>query len=226
MKIYAIDQKQQVGEGFDAGLRGFDFLEGSDNLWVFETDVTEGFRGNYYQNEGGQWLVFDEINPLLAPLGEFRGMILLGDSLVFACLDERGIIALAPDLMQTTNPVDSIGWVETPGAAYDVVYQDGYLFVADYFGGLVVIDAADPTNMTLAAQVVPRGADRCVKVIVDGTFAVLMDQYDGLFVFDVSVPTSPVILEQIDLPEPRGMEFSGGRLLVTDESRGLMIFQP
>jgi hypothetical protein len=225
MKIYGIDQKQQVGEGFDAGLRDLDLLESSGSLWVFETDVTEGFRGNYYQNEGGQWLIFDAINPLLTPLGEYRGMDLIGDSLVFACLDERGVIAIALDLDNTTNPPDSIGWVETPGAAHDVIYQDGYLFVADYFGGLVVIDAADPTNMTMVAQVVPHGADRCETVIVDGVYAVLMDRYDGLFVFDVSNPLSPFILEQIELPEPRGMAFSGGRLLVTDESRGLMIFQ-
>ena len=105
------------------------------------------------------------------------------------------------------------------------MYQDGYLYVADYFGGLVVIDASDPANMTQVAQVIPRGADRCVKVIVDGTHAAMLDQYDGIFVFDISNPTSPAILEQIELPEPQDMIFSGGRLLVTDEARGLMIFQ-
>lgn len=225
VKIYSIDSKQKVGECFDAGIRDMGVLEEVDNIWVLDTENPEGFRGNLLHNYGGAWFTDYAIIPVLPPIGEFRGMDITEDTVVFACLDERGIIALAPDLMQTTNPVDSIGWVETPGAAYDVVYQDGYLFVADYFGGLVVIDAADPTNMTLVAQVIPRGADRCEKVIVDGAYAVLMDRYDGLFIFDVSDPTSPVILEQIALPEPRGMTFSGGRLLVADESRGLMIFQ-
>ena len=147
------------------------------------------------------------------------------DTLVFICQDELGIIAIAPDLINPTNEVDTLGWVDTPGAAYDVAYQDGYLYVADYFGGLVVIDASDPTQMTQVAQVVPRGADRCVKVNVDGAYVAMMDQYDGIYVFDVSNPLSPILLEQIELPEPQEMIFSGGRLLVADEARGLMIFQ-
>ncbi len=205
VRIYSIDSHQRVGERYDVGVRDIGLLEQVDNFWIFVTEGNEGLRGDYFQNYGGIWLVDDAIIPALPPIGEFRGMDMTEDTLFFICLDERGIIALAPDLMQTTNLTDSIGWIETPGAAYDVVYQDGYLFVADYFGGLVVIDAADPTNMTLGAQVGPRGADRCEKVIVDGADAVLMDRYDGLFVFDVSNPTSPVILEQIALPEPRGM---------------------
>ena len=178
-----------------------------------------------YLEQQGLWLPEEEILPYLAPLGEYRGIDLVGDSLVFICLDERGIMSVILDLELTSNPPDSIGWAETPGSAHDVIYHDGYLFIADYFGGLIVMDASNPRSLTQVAQVIPSGATRCEKIIVDGDEAAVLDSYDGIYVFDISVPTAPVVIDRIDLPEPQGMTFYGGWLLVTDEARGLLIFQ-
>jgi len=229
MKIYSIDQKQQVSEGFSSGVRGLAVLEDPNNagsFWVLATDISDGLVGNKYQDVGGSWQIEDAIIPFLPPFGEYRGMTLVGDSLVFACLDERGVVCIRIDLQVTSNLPDSIGWADTPGAARDVAYQDGYLYVADYFGGLVVMDAHNPRALALVAQVIPRGASRCTKVMVDGDIAGVLDDFDGIYVFDISVPAAPVDIDLIALPEPSGLAFSGGRLLATDEDRGLLIFQP
>ena len=116
--------------------------------------------------------------------------------------------------------------METPGAAYDVAYQDGYLYVADYFNGMTVIDASNPDSLVQVAQIRPSGASRCEKVSVSGTKAALLDTYDGIYIIDISVPSSPSAVELIALPEPTGMSFSGDRLLVTDQDLGLLIYQP
>jgi len=226
MKVYSIDQKQQISEGFSSGVRGLAILETTGSFWALATDISDGLVGNKYQDVQGTWLIEDAIIPFLPPFGEYRGMALVGDSLIFACLDERGVICIRIDLQVTSNLSDSIGWADTPGSATDLVYQDGYLYVADFFGGLVVIDAHDPAALTVVAQVIPRGASRCTKVIVDGDIAAVLDDFDGIYAFDISVPTAPADIELIALPEPSGLAFSGGRLLATDEDRGLLIFQP
>ena len=225
VKIYSIDSKQIVAESFDAGLRGLDVMEYVDSLWIIETDITEGLRGDLYVDIGF-WSWEDGLQWRPAPLGEYRGIVMAQDTIAFTCLDERGVMAWSLDLVQTTYPPDSIGWVETPGVAYDVAYQDGYLYIADYFAGLAVVDASDPTALNLVAQVVPHGASRCEKVAVDGTTAAVLDSYDGIYVFNISIPEAPIVIDRIDLPEPQGLAFSGGRLLVVDAAEGLMIFQP
>ena len=226
VKLYSIDSKQIVAESFDAGLRGLDVMEYVDSLWILETDITEGLRGDFYINTGSYWSRTTGLPWTQAPLGEYRGMAVAQDTIAFTCLDERGVMAWSLDLVQTTNPPDSIGWVETPGVAYDVAYQDGYLYIADYFAGLAVVDASDLTSLSLVAQVVPQGANRCVRVAVDGTTAAVLDSYDGIYVFNISIPEAPIVIERIDLPEPEGLAFSGGRLLAVDAAEGLMIFQP
>jgi hypothetical protein len=227
MRIYSPETGAIVGEMFDSGLWEFHFVEAVDTIWIVESDEGEGFRGNFVRRYGDVWLADEEIPAVPAPIGRMKGMDFeagLDDTLAFLCLDERGIMSISVDLMALTT--DSLGWVETPGSAYDVDYSDGYLYVADYFGGLVVIDATDPGQMVQVAQVVPEGASRCEKVIAEGYMAVVMDSYDGMYVFDVSVPASPVLLDIIELPEPTGMKFYNGWLLITDEARGLLIFQP
>jgi hypothetical protein len=226
MKIYSIDQKTIVSEGFSSGGRDLAVLEQPGSFWAFATDVSDGLVGNKYVYTQGYWLVEDAIVPFLPPLGEYRGMELVGDSLVYACLDERGVIAVRVDLELTANAPDSIGWEDTPGAARDIVYQDGYLYIADYFNGLIVMDASDPANLRIVAQVSPRGVSRCTKVAVEGETAAVLDDFDGIYLFNISVPSAPVYTDLITLPEPSGLLFYNGLLLTTDEALGLSIYQP
>jgi hypothetical protein len=227
MKIYSIDQKAMVSEGGSSGARDIallEFPEAPGSFWAFATDISDGLLGNKYVYSQAYWLVEDAISPFLPPLGEYRGMELVGDSLIFACLDERGVIAVGVDL--NLSSTDSIGWADTPGAARDVVYQDGYLYIADYFNGLIVMDASDPTNLQVVDQVTPRGASRCTKVAVDGETVAVLDDFDGIYLFNISVPYAPVYMDLINLPEPSGLSFYNGLLLTTDEALGLSIYQP
>jgi hypothetical protein len=229
IKIYSIDQKAMVSEGGSSGARDIAVLEtpgAPGSFWAFATDLNDGFLGNKYVDTEGYWIVLDAIRQLQPPFGEYRGMELVGDSLVFACLDERGVIAVNMDLELTSNEPDTIDWVETPGSARDVVYQDGYLYIADYFDGLIVMDATDPADMSIVAQVTPKGASRCTKVAVDGETAAVMDDFDGIYLFNISVPYAPVYLDLISLPEPSGLSFYNGLLFATDEALGLSIYQP
>ena len=226
MKIYSIDQKMMVSEGFSSGGRDLAILEEPGSFWAFATDVSDGLVGNKYMYTQGYWLVEDAIVPFLPPLGEYRGMDIVGDSLIYTCLDERGVIAVGVDLELTANAPDSIGWADTPGAARDVVYQDGYLYIADYFNGLIVMDASEPSNLQVVAQATPRGVSRCTKVAIEGETAAVLDDFDGIYLFNISVPSAPIYMDLINLPEPSGLSFYNGLLLTTDEALGLSIYQP
>jgi hypothetical protein len=222
VRMYSIDlHGVQVGEDFDTGITDIGLVEGTETIWIYATDSGDGFLGNFYRKYGPDaWFRENNIMPVLAPLGVMKGLDLNGTN-TFIALDERGVWSL--DL--TVDPADSLSWIDTPGAAYDLVYQDGYLYVADYFNGLAIIDATNPDTLVMASEIRPSGASRCEKVVVQSTTAAVLDTYDGVYIIDVAVPTHPSVIDLIKLPEPTGLAFYGDKLLVTDEDQGLLIFQ-
>ena len=222
LRMYSVDFNVQVAEAFDTGLTGFKYVEGTETIWIYETDSNDGFAGDFYQKyDSTTWFREDAINSAPPPMGICKELDLNGPTNGFVALDERGVLAF--EIVADT--LVWLGGIDTPGAAYDLVYQDGYLYVADYFNGLAIINATNPDSLVLVSQIRPSGSSRCEKVIVQGTVAALLDTYDGIYVIDVSVPSSPSIIDFIALPEPTGLAFDGDRLLVTDEDQGLLIFQ-
>ncbi len=98
--------------------------------------------------------------------------------------------------------------LDAPVASYDAVtfstrsaYKDGYVFIADYYDGLRVLDARNPA---LPRQVGFLDLSSPKAIAIDGNYAylgaVMPDPSDGgtlapaLVIVDISIPESPVVV--------------------------------
>lgn len=98
------------------------------------------------------------------------------------------------DISDPANPI-RISQIPTPGRVEDIVYQDNFLYIADYSEGLRIISVADAINPYETGSVY---AIRASAVAVDGAYAYLADQRI-IRVVSVSDPTNPEEVAQINL---------------------------
>ena len=121
-----------------------------------------------------------------------------------------------------TGDVEAL--VQTPGDPYDCAWYGDYVLVADNYT-LTVIDVADFSAASVVRTYGISGADRLQKIVVDGHYAILLDDSDGLYIVNVSDPLHPVLEQSISLPEVSSVSASNGVLVASDEQLGVLIYQ-
>lgn len=126
--------------------------------------------------------------------------------------------------LHDSNDAASLSEVETPGDPYDCAWVGDFVLVADNFF-ITIINAANiDSPMVVSTYVIP-GADRLQKIVVDGNFAVLLDDSDGLYIVDVTDPMKPELVQSISLPEPTCVSAYNGTMVASDEQLGVLIYQ-
>ncbi len=131
------------------------------------------------------------------------------------------------DIEKSTAP-DGVwlGFADTPGEATHLAWQDGFLYVADGIAGLSVIDATDPSDPSLAANWDTTGLDHAIEVAVDGSRLALVDEFDGVYLFDVSDPVHPVKKDFFEVREPTDAVFlDDGLLIISSLEQGLTVLR-
>ena len=88
-----------------------------------------------------------------------------------------------------------------------------------------MIDVGDFSAASVVRTYGISGADRLQKIVVDGHYAILLDDSDGLYIVDVSDPLHPVLEQSISLPEVSSVSASNGVLVASDEQLGVLIYQ-
>jgi hypothetical protein len=194
------------------------------NIWGTDRAGGDGLVGirycyNYEGTDSARWMTSQ--CPYLPPdYHPARGIIRgfgINDSLAAAAIDVDGIhlYSLAANI--------SLSDLNTPGIAYDCAWYGDYVVVADrYFA--TIVDASDPVNPVIVASLIIDGADRLVSVEVDGNQAALLDEADGVYIVDLSNPSDPKMVQEIKLSEPTSICTDNGRLYITDEQQGLLIY--
>jgi hypothetical protein len=152
----------------------------------------------------------------IPPRDNIRGFG-IKDSLMAIAIDVDGIHLYA----QHTNT--NISDLYTPGIANDCAWYGNYIIVADrYF--VTVVDASDPANPEIVSSLTIDGADRLVSVEVDGNHAAVLDEADGVYIVDLADPANLKMVQEIKLSEPSSICADNGRLYITDEQQGLLIY--
>jgi hypothetical protein len=140
-----------------------------------------------------------------------------GDGIFAIALGESGMM-----LFNGTTG-DSLGSVDTPGIAYGCAWSGNYIVVADEYQ-VVIIDAANVNRPVIASTLSIPNADRLRKVAVDGSYAFALDEFDGLYVVDISNPHDPHYVQLLELYDPTSVYTDNGRVYATDLGRGVVVY--
>jgi hypothetical protein len=128
----------------------------------------------------------------------------------------------SPRLCATIDTPGYAMGVSTPERARSGRIPTLHAFVADFDGGLQVVDVTDPRHPTIVGHCAL--ADLAVDLVAveDRAFVALGE--GGLQIIDISNPGSPVVISHLDTPGfALDVAMSGGRALVADGSALIII---
>ena len=183
-------------------------------------------RGNYAfladGNDGGLRVINISVpdNPIIEPVfvdtpGTAQKITLSGNYAYIA--DHTGGLRII-DISTPSNPAE-VGSFELGNNEYalDVDIQGNYAYLASYFK-LKIIDISDPTSPTEAGEF-PGNA---FGVAVSGSYAYLGASAVGLNIVDISTPSNPVLVGNVDCSDTFSyVVLSGNLAYVVDRFSGV-----
>jgi len=127
--------------------------------------------------------------------------------------------------IKTPSEMVALGYLALEGFTTFVTATDSIVVVSGR--GVSIIDATDPTNMSLLSVI--SATESCSRVVRDGN--ILYTTYQGwgqdhaMRIYDISDPTQPELLSNtITGSSPHDIELSGARAFVADGMGGLKVY--
>lgn len=174
--------------------------------------------------------------PTTAPLASFQlsssaGRVTAVDargSHVFSATStsDNSVTFRITDFSQLSSP-QAVGSLDIAGISNDIALsEDGqYAFLANYGGGLSVIDCRIKTAPKLALTYARNSVTSGVCVAVSGNLVFYGDR-NGINVLDCSDPLNPTLVASYNTPGlPSGIAVSGEKVFVADDSAGIEILR-
>ena len=155
-------------------------------------------------------LKLDSVYPTLGALGHDLETTLTGGG-----FDVSARVSMSLDVRKLKSLL-SVPWT-TPDHAYDVDIVGNMANGADIFSGLQVIDISSPDNPEIIGSVdKPSEGGYALSVKAVGSYAYVIedsgygDEFSGLWVVDISNPSTPQIISTVHTPgAPRGLDVMG-----------------
>jgi hypothetical protein len=168
-----------------------------------------------------------DIRGALSTPGYATGLTTSSDtSMLFAACGEMGLSILDITDFQDGYPETvHLGWCDTPGYAEDVVLDEtlSLAFVASGTSGLQIIDYSDTTNVHIVGSIAPGGYAK--ELLYSDNKIYMTAGKSGLFVIDVTVPSTPELIGTVDTEYALGITMDNGYLYIADEVEGLIIIR-
>ncbi|MBN1879008.1 hypothetical protein JW823_02765 [bacterium] len=141
------------------------------------------------------------------------------DSLL-AVTDYRSVILLQTNGIQ---PVRELARINTPGRAVNVDGDGHYLYIADWFEGMQIVDISDPTRPVIVSSVRTEGW--VIDVNVGNGYAYLCSVNQGLMTIDIRDPLQPALIHcENSALAPEAVAIGNQCLYVADFNFGLIIY--
>lgn len=160
------------------------------------------------------WDITDPEQPVQLPVLQEPGVnyegVDVANGNVFVGLHDKGLgVYRRNEVNELTRVGTATGFVN----AWGVVARDNTVFVADGVGGLVTVDATDPTNPVVLGQVTTGGQAR--GLVLDGDIAYVASGSAGVSVIDISDLANPTVVATIGMPGTAlRVDYSAGHLFV------------
>lgn len=138
--------------------------------------------------------------------GNYIYMLMIPNGLRIYHLDTNEHPTLVSELHYPTVLTES-------SAPYDITINNGYVYVANGYHGLLSINVKDPKHPIVSDSLNLSGCSK--KVVIYGNHAYISRSHDDCTVVDISDPKKMVIL--CDLPTTRAVAFGKGKLLQLNE---------
>ncbi|OGM68604.1 hypothetical protein A2985_01110 [Candidatus Woesebacteria bacterium RIFCSPLOWO2_01_FULL_43_11] len=175
------------------------YVAAAEHIYILDISNPEnpGVVGNFYE----PGCVFYRID--LEGTSSFSGQ----DH--FSCSPRKGIYVLdvsEPESIGSQEPLI----LPSRAAFYEMMVQDGYLYIASGLDGLYILDVRNPSPEIEPTLFKPYPYFYIVDVKVRGNVAYLADNYSKVWTVDVTNKTNPQILDYLDLPSSAtGVSVSG-----------------
>ncbi|MHA2002900.1 MAG: LVIVD repeat-containing protein [Candidatus Thorarchaeota archaeon] len=127
-------------------------------------------------------------------------------------------------IMDLTNPINPVqlSFRNTGGSANGFHVDGDWVFAATGWLGLGVMNIADPTNPGFPTFTPTYSW--AWNVFVSGNYAFVAEKYPGgLTIFDISDPTSPLLLSHVDTVDAWGVYVYDNYAFIATEGAGLAI---
>jgi hypothetical protein len=128
------------------------------------------------------------------------------------------------DVADPTTPTE-VGFYDSIGFSLDLQVSDGYAFVADREGGLMIADFSIPTEPIHVANYFKAGSVHVLDVIVSGSYVYVAMGGEGLRIVDITDLENP---QEVGFYDTEGVAeavgISGSYAYLADGGDGLRIF--
>ena len=111
------------------------------------------------------------------------------------------------------------------GSSRGVAVQDHYVYVANGFAGMLVLDIADVQNPQLVAHL-PISKGYAKNICVADTFAFLAASDGGLYIYSINDPQAPYQLKRMNYSSgnANGVFVKGDTLFLADGGNGVYVY--
>lgn len=229
LTMYDYDGLTRLSQMFDAGLDEFSYFDvTSDTIIICDVEPRFGFRifTVIYSHADNEWFN-DEIRGIINLSGSPRGLE-FDHEYAYIANNQLGMRILQIEYTGFINNITDLGLTDTPGAARDIALtaDKQHAVVADYQGGICLVDISDKAHPSVVSSLVPEKADAIIKVKVVDDVAYFIDQYTALYAADVSDPASPRLIGKYLVPQPVGLFVTPDETVyLADEDLGLVILK-
>jgi hypothetical protein len=194
---------------------GADYQSSTHTLYtdVYEktTDTTEWLQAASCPN----------LNPATPPRGF---TIREADGTVFVGIEDLGVLIYDVGSCAVTDTID------TPGLAYDCALSGNTLVIADEYS-VQIAQLTDPlhgeiiSSLTVGSSSTSR-AHRLRHVTIDGNYACVSDDVEGVFIIDISNPASPTAIQLLPMHDVNEVASDGhGDLYVACSEQGFLHYR-
>jgi hypothetical protein len=218
-----------IQTNFSGPLAGFDMIDRPDTIIFWATDTSPandiGLSRSSWERttDSTVWQAYGSRCQLQPGRGMARNFSYRSDNTFAVANNEAGIFLVDPSTCTVLSEA------ETPGLAYDCAWYGNYIAVADQYS-LIIMDATDIQHpVIISAITLSTGgsstAHRLHEVAIDGHYACVGDDYDGVYIVDISNPRAPESVQLIRMHDVTAVSTDNGLLCITGQNDGLVIFE-